>query len=248
VTSGLATAAQRIGIYGTGGAGKTKLASLLKDVGIRPLIVDAENGSKFLDVDRVGDIASWADLRGIIQSKELLEPFDAIVIDSLTRAEELAVAHTLATVKTGGNDSHFVDRIEDYGFGKGYVYAYETFLTLLGDLDAVVRAGKHVVVICHDCKSKVPNPGGLDWIRYEHRLPETDKAPTKSRVFEWCDHFFYIGYDVLVNKDGKGTGSATRAIYPREMPTHKAKSRSLADEIPYIDGQPDLWKQLFNKE
>jgi glycerophosphoryl diester phosphodiesterase len=102
-----------------------------------------------------------------------------------------------------------------------------------------------VIVICHDCKAAVPNPNGIDWIRYEPRLQETAKGPTRSRVFEWCDHFLFIGYDVNVNKDGKGSGSGTRAMYPAELPTHKAKSRDIASTIVYRDGEPELWKLLF---
>jgi hypothetical protein len=244
VSSGRDVNAQRIGIYGTGGIGKTKLASLLKQVGIRPLVIDVENGSKFLDVERIGDIGTYEELRGVLHDEQLIAPYGAVVIDSLTKVEELATEHTLRTVPAD-NQGTMVDNVEGYGFGKGYVHVHETFLKVLGDLDAIVRAGKHVIVICHDCKAAVPNPNGIDWIRYEPRLQETAKGPTRSRVFEWCDHFLFIGYDVNVNKDGKGSGYGTRAIYPAELPTHKAKSRDIANTIVYQDGEPELWKLLF---
>jgi hypothetical protein len=246
VSNGRDVDAQRIGIFGGGGIGKSKLASLMKLVGIRPLILDVEGSTKFLDVERISNIETWSDLRSILHDNELLAPYNAIVIDSMTRAEEMAREHTLATVQNGKGKT--VERIEDYGFGKGPIYVYETFLTILGDLDAVIRSGKHVVVICHDCKAKVPNPGGEDYIRYEHRLPETDKAPTRSRLFEWCDHFFFIGYDVAVNDEGKAKGTGTRAIYSTEMPTHRAKVRDgnqVPDAVVYNDGEPELWKLLF---
>jgi hypothetical protein len=246
VSSGRAVDAQRFGIYGTGGIGKTKLASILKNVGVNPLIVDVENGSRFLNVDRVGDIQTWLELRSILQDESLISPYGAVVVDSLTKAEELAVAHTLNTVLTDGGER--VDKIEGYGYGKGFTYAYEIFLTILGDLDAIVRRGKHVVVVCHDCKANVPNPYGEDWIRYEPRLQETPKGPTRSRVLEWCDHFFYVGYDVAVSKDGKGKGAGTRTIYATEMPTHKAKSRDLSEPIVYADGSPDLWNAVFHNK
>jgi hypothetical protein len=245
VSSGRSIEAQRVGLYGTGGVGKTKLASLLKGVGIEPLIVDVENGSRFLDVNRIGDIQTWSELRSVLQDDALLAPYGAIVVDSFTKAEELAIAHTLATIPT--QDGEMVDMIEGYGSGKGYTHAYETVLKVLGDLDAIVRRGKHVVAVCHDFKASVPNPYGEDWLRYEPRLQETPKGPTRSRVIEWCDHFFFVGYDVAVNKDGKGKGAGTRTIYTSEMPTHKAKSRDLAGTVVYRDGEPDLWKVLFSK-
>ena len=58
----------------------------------------------------------------------------------------------------------------------------------------------------------------------------------------------FIGYDVAVNKDGKGTGSGTRAIYTTERPTHIAKSRTLNETIPYNDGDSAIWNRLFNQE
>ena len=231
--------------YGPGGIGKTKLASLLKLVGINPLVLDLEGGSNFLDVQRIAGIESFQELRDVLRDEQLLAPFGAVVIDSFTKAEELAIRHTLETVKNDGGQ--YVDGIEGYGFGKGYTHAYETFLKLLGDLDGLARKGKHIVGICHDCTANVPNPHGEDWIRYEPRLQNTPKGSIRHRVREWCDHLLFVGYDVAVGKDGKGKGAGTRTIYPTEMPTHMAKSRFLSDPIVYQDGQPDLWKALFSK-
>lgn len=248
MSSGRKVEAQKIVPYGPGGVGKTKLAALLREIGLRPLIVDIERGSRFLDVERVDDIANWSELRSLIQDASFIAPFDAIVIDSLTKAEELGLAHTLETVPAvDGPSPKYTNSIEGYGYGKGFSYNYETFLTLLGDLDAVHRAGKHVIAICHDCTANVPNPYGEDWIRYEPRLQNSPKASIRHRVREWADHLLFIGYDVAVNKDGKGQGAGTRCIYPTERPTHMAKSRSLSDPIVYRDGDAGLWKQLFNK-
>src|SRR3990167_741769 len=141
-----------------------------------------------------------------------------------------------------------ITSIEDYGWGEGYTHVYEKMLLLLGDLDQHIRAGRHVIGVCHECTANVPNPGGDDWIRYEPRLqsPKSGKASVRHRVKEWCDHLFFIGYDVNAQK-GKASGAGTRAIYPTELPTHWAKSRTPADVIPYQQGSPDLWKKLFSK-
>lgn len=219
--------------------------------GINPLVVDVETGSGHLECQRVPDIAngerieSWSELRGILHDDRLLEPFGAVIVDSLTKAEEFSVKHTLETIPLEGGG--FTDHIEGYGYGKGYANNYSTFLNLLGDLDAVHRRGKHIVAICHDCTANVPNPYGEDWIRYEPRLQNSPKASIRHRVREWCDHLLFVGYDVAVNKDGKGKGAGTRTIYPTEMPTHMAKSRSLSKTVIYQDGNPELWKVLFNK-
>lgn len=236
---------QKVVVYGPGGIGKTKLASLLATVGVRTLVVDIEGGSHALDVERVSDVATWEDLRSVVHDAALLAPYGAIVIDSGTKAEELCMAWVLANVKD--QQGNKVERVEDYGYGKGYSHIYETFLALLGDLDAVTRSGKHVVVICHDCTANVPNPAGEDWLQYQPRLQNPPKGSIRHRVKEWADHLLFVGYDVATNKDGKGIGSGTRTIYPTEMPTHWAKSRRLANVIPYADGSAELWNQLLNR-
>ena len=142
-----------------------------------------------------------------------------------------------------------IRRIEDYGFGKGWQHNFETFLTLLGDLDRHVRAGRHVVLICHDCTATVPNPKGEDWLRYEPRLqnPSSGKASIRLRVREWLDHLLYVGYDVTCEKrdNGKGSGSGTRTIYPQELPFCMAKSRSLAEQVELTQFETTLWNKLF---
>lgn len=239
----------KIVIYGPGGVGKSELCALLSTIDIEPLFVDVEEGTLFLDVARVSPTPrSWDEVRAIYRNRELLEPFGAVVTDSFTKLEELAVAWVLANIKH--EKGHHVSSVEGYGFGKGLTHIYETFIQILGDLDAVSRMGKHVIAICHDCTSEVPNPGGENWIRYEPRLqsPSSGKNSIRHRVKEWCDHLLYIGFDIAVNEDGKAQGSGTRTIYPTELPTHWAKSRLLSEPIPYAKGDANLWRQLFEKE
>lgn len=242
VNRGRRVGAQKIVAYGAGGSGKSTLFSLLP---AKPLFIDLEQGSHFLDVDRIDNITTWDELRSVLHDQALWADYGAVVIDSFTKAEELAIAWTLQNVKH--EKGHTVDSIEGYGFGKGVVHVYETFLQLLGDLDSHIRAGRHVGGICHECTANVPNPSGEDWIRYEPRLqsPASGKSSIRHRVKEWTDHLLFIGYDVAVNKDGKGMGGGTRTIHPVEMPTHWAKSRCLANEIPYEKGSGEIWTQLF---
>ncbi len=249
IIKGPLRAAQKIVIYGPGGVGKSELASLLPEVGITPVFIDLEGGTNFLDVFRVDPSPeTFVEAGKAVRLLTNDNNCDAIVVDSFTKAEELGVRHTLATIPH--EKGHAVKSIEGYGFGKGYTHNYETFLLLLQVLDAAARAGKHIIAICHDCTATVPNPGGEDWIRYEPRLqsPPSGKGSIRHRVKEWCDHLFYIGFDTIVDKDGKATGGGSRTIYPVEMPTHWAKSRSLSDQIVYERGNTELWKQLFAKE
>jgi hypothetical protein len=248
VSSGATIAAQRIAIYGPGGIGKTSLAAAIKQIGIEPLYLDIGDGSRFLDVKRIGPdqgLSTWEDLRACLHDHSLFAGYGAVVIDDSTKAEELAAKWTVANIK---NDKGvYVSSIEGYGFGKGLGHLYETYLQLFGDLDAHIRAGRHVILICHECTANVPNPSGEDWIRYEPRLqsPTSGKNSIRHRLKEWVDHLLFVGLDTFVSEDGKGQGGGSRTIYANELPTHWAKSRSLSVPIPYERDSADLWRQLF---
>ena len=249
VSTGIVDSPQKFVIYGPGGIGKTELCSLMKHVDIKPLFLDLEDGTKFLDVARISTIDTFEDLRSVIQNPTATDGYNAIVIDSITKAQELASEYVIRTVPHEKGPSYTtIKSIEDYGWGKGLSHIFDACLLLLSDLDRAIGRGLHVVLIAHDCVTEVPNPRGEDWIRYEPRLqsPPKGKNSVRHRVKEWCDHLFYVGYDTNV-KDGKGEGSGTRAIYPYELPSHMAKSRSLSEEIIYEKGNPKLWKQVFQK-
>jgi hypothetical protein len=219
----------------------------MAQVGIDPLFLDLEAGTKFLDVARV-EPATWEEMRSVLHDPQLLQPFGAVVIDSGTKSEEMALEWMLANIRHEKGQT--CDSIEDYGYGKGYTHLYETFMLLLGDLDAVARSGKHVVMICHDCTETVPNPASDDYIRFSPRLqsPASGKFSTRNRVREWTDHTLFIGYDVAIGNDGKAKGTGTRAIYTTERPQHVAKSRTLNETIIYNKDSADLWVKLFGKD
>lgn len=244
-------AGHRVVLYGPGGIGKTSLAATAPgpvaffdlDDSLPRLKAQLRDSGLGLDLRPVTGISTWAQMRDALHAPGWDE-IKTLVIDSATKAEELGADHTVATVPH--EKGNRVQRIEDYGFGKGYVHVYDTFLTLLGDLDQHTRAGRNVILICHDCTSNVPNPDGEDWIRYEPRLqsPASGKSSIRLRVREWADHVLFVGYDVAV-KDRKGKGSGTRTIYPSELPHCMAKSRTISEPLPLTKYDQTLWQSLL---
>ena len=246
------TGGHRIVLYGPGGIGKTTLAARLPgpvafidlDESLGRLRAQFDATGLLANIMPVDGVSTWADLRGVLAA-DGWDGARSIVIDTATKAEELAVAHTLEHTLQDGKRS---TSVEGYGYGKGYGYVFDTFLPLLGDLDRHSRAGRNVVLICHDCTSNVPNPAGEDWLRYEPRLqsPASGKASIRLRVREWADHVLFIGYDVDVSKDGKGRGAGTRTLYTSELPHCMAKSRSTQDVIPVGTGDGEaVWSRII---
>lgn len=227
---------QRILLYGTGGIGKSTLACLAPGA---VAFVDADESLPILrsqlaeigaPLPKIVPATDWKSTRDALQS-DGWDAIKTIVIDTVTKLEEWCVAHTCRTIKH--EKGHVVDKIEDYGYGKGYQYVFDTFLPFLGDLDRHVRQGRNVILIAHECTSSVPNPKGEDWIRYEPRLqnPSTGKASVRYRLKEWADHVLFLGYDVAVDAEGKAKGQGSRTLYTAELPFCMAKSRTTSDQF-----------------
>jgi hypothetical protein len=225
-------------LYGTGGIGKSSLAAMAP----APLFIDIERSTSALDVDRVDGVETWADLRAFLNGNNF-DGVRSVVIDSATAAEELCRKHVIANVKTDKGAS--VTSIEGYGWGKGYVHLFEEWRRLLGDLDNHRRAGRNVVLICHERIGKVPNPNGEDYIRYEPRLYHGNQASILHPTKEWADEVLFVSYDVAAS-DGKAKGSGTRTIYSVETATHMAKTRRLSGEpLVFAKGSSDVWNLLM---
>lgn len=230
----------RVVLYGTGGIGKSTNGQHMP----APVAYfDLENRIGKLGqrdgVQVVQNLETYQDVLDALNC-DGYDGIKSIVIDSGTRFEEWTVAHTIATRKDEKGQS--VKSIEDYGYGKGFGFVYENFLPFLAALDRHVKAGRHVLIICHDCTTEVPNPHGENWLRYEPRLqsPASGKASIRLKVKEWCDACLFFSYDVSVDKEGKGKGCGSRTIYPDELPHCMAKC--LTVHTPFVVNEGDnIW-------
>jgi hypothetical protein len=243
-------------LYGTGGIGKSTLACLAPG----PVaFVDADESLEKLKPQLLEagipvpvkiPAKSWAELRSMTQSSGY-DGIKTIVYDVWTPIQQWMEKHTLLTVKKDNNS--VASSIEDYGYGKGYKYNFDTFSPLLGDMDAHIRAGRNIIILAHDDAVKVPNPGGMDFLRWEPAMQNTPAASIRKRMCGWADHVLYLAYDINVEKAsgddkgrkaGRATGVGFRTLYTAEMPHYLAKSRTTNKEYSIMHNESP-WAEII---
>lgn len=221
IIKGKIPTAQRVLIYGPEGIGKTTLAAQFPGA----VFIDTEGSSRHMDVARLPDPSSMAHLiEEINWAAEHPDDIGTLVIDTADWAESLARAAVIAADPTGK-----VKSIEDYGYGKGYVYVWENFGRVLQALDRVIKAGVHVVLTAHAAIRKFEQPGDLgSYDRWELKLQNSPKANICAMLKEWADMVLFCNYEVTTFKNDEKKTKAVggqRVIYTTHAPSYDAKNR-----------------------
>lgn len=226
ITSGAKVKPQKVVIYGAEGIGKTTLAAQFP----RPLFIDTEGGSSHLDVRRLPEPTSWTMLLDEVTWVRDF-PYECggtLVLDTADWAEQLCIAHVCAKYDKKG--------IEDWGYGKGYVYVKEEFGKLLNLLGECVDRGLNVVVTAHAAIVKFEQPDEMGaYDRWEMKLSRRQVAPLLK---EWADAVLFANFKTMVVADKKGekykgTGGKNRVLYATHAASWDAKNRwGLPDEVP----------------
>jgi hypothetical protein len=222
IVTGKIQRAQRVCFYGVESVGKTTLAARMPD----PVFLDVEKGSAHLDVPRQ-EIKSWTELLEVV--KELASGsygYKTVVLDSIDWAERLNHADLCEQKK--------IKSLEEIPYGKGFTMAAERMARFLNDLDRLVDAGIHVVLVGHaHIKRQEPPDQVQAFDRYELKLTKQASPLVK----EWVDHLFFLNFKtrIVESESGKakGRGGKERVLYTTHTAAYDAKTRSeLADELP----------------
>lgn len=226
ISSGKILSAQKVVVYGPEGIGKSTFAAQFPD----PLFIDTEGSTKHIDVRRFDKPSSWQMLleqvRYVINTKKLC---GTLIIDTADWAELLCTNDVLARYKKSG--------VEDFGYGKGYVYVAEEFGRLLNLLEEVISSGVNVVLTAHAKLNKFEQPDEMgSYDRWEMKLSKQ----VRPLVKEWADMILFANYKTIVVKDGTGDNAKAKAqggrrmMYTAHHPCWDAKNRhGLADELSF---------------
>lgn len=239
ITKGKVESAKKVVIYGPEGIGKSTLASRFPD----PVFVDTEGSTKELDVARYPAPMSWNDIITAVEDCAAEAPCKTLVIDTADWAEQFCIKAVCQKNGVGG--------IEDFGYGKGYVYLAEEFSKLLKACDKCIESGINVVFTAHAMMRKFEQPDEMGaYDRWEMKLTKKD-APTLK---EWADMVLFCNYktDVITDqntKSKKATGGR-RVMYASHHPCWDAKNRySLPDQMEMsFDGIAHLFSNAKQPE
>jgi hypothetical protein len=222
IVTGKIQRAQRVCFYGVESVGKTTLAARMPD----PVFLDVEKGSAHLDVPRQ-EVKTWTELLEVV--KELASGsygYKTVVLDSIDWAERLNHSDLCEQKK--------IKSLEEIPYGKGFTMAAERMARFLNDLDRLVDAGIHVVLVGHaHVKRQEPPDQVQAFDRYELKLTKQASPLVK----EWVDHLFFLNFKtrIVESESGKakGRGGKERVLYTTHTAAYDAKTRSeLADELP----------------
>lgn len=229
ITGGKVQKAKKVVLYGPEGIGKSSLAAQFPN----PVFIDTEGSTTELDVRRFPKPTSWEMINQ--QARHAIQQgpsrIGTLVIDTIDWAE--------MQCNESVSSSHNKKGIEDFGYGKGYIFAAEEFGRFLNLLQDVVDSGIHVVLTAHAQIIKFEQPDEMGaYDRYQLKLGQKTGSRTAALVKEWADIVLFLNYktfSVAIDDKGKKhkAQGGTRTMYTTHHPAWDAKNRQgLPDELP----------------
>lgn len=226
VTTGKQIGAQIHAVIGNNGVGKTTFAASFP----KALILDLEDGSKHIDIARIGaeNLSTLASVQSALT--ELVggnHQFQTVVIDSIESLEGLIFDAVCAEGK--------VDSIEKYdgGYGKGYSRARELMRDLFTHFKALQAKGITVILIAHT-QTKTHTDPATNQTYDRIIMRANDKMAALIR--DLSDNVLFVTYKVFTTeKNGKTKvfGDGQRVMYTQWRPGFDAKNRlDLPLELP----------------
>lgn len=193
----------RILIYGPPKIGKTTLASEFPNAVFLQL-EDGENDIAVQGWNR-SDVQSFGDVMEAM--RELYEGehfFTTLVVDSTSELQSLIYEETCARGDEKGNPKR---RIEDFGYGKGYVYAVNVWNEFLDALNMLrIGRGMTSILIGHAKVDRFDDPETVSYHRYELDLHDRAQKLLEREM----DAILLVKRDVAIKTEDAGMNK-TRA-------------------------------------
>jgi len=236
-----------------------------------PIFIGLDDGGRRIinpktqkPINHVPDIKTYDDVRMALQQVSLFPKGSSCIIDTVTLLEQLIEKHVLETVplSKGGKAKN----LKSYGWNDGSSHCLDAFRLVLQDLDALIRRGVNVGLICQEQAITIANPEGLDYLQACPKLHHDRQFSTMLELCAWADQVFRVNYlNTMVRAEGERvTGKiapnqdTTRAIFIGGAQDYRAKSRTLnkfVEDGEQIDciafknpTDSSLWDFIFSEE
>lgn len=219
-------------LYGQEGVGKSSLAAKIPGI----IFIDCEGSTTKMDVRRLPAPTSWAmlcDEMEFVLQNAAAKGYRAVAIDTFDWAEMLVLQSICAESN--------VKSIEGIPYGKGWQIECEKVARFLESTDRLIKAGIHVILICHAVTRKTTLPEELDeFDHWELKLGNKTTNKIAPLLKEWSDMTLFLAFKTQVMAaDDKGkTHKATsvqRVMYSTKSAWWDAKNRFGLPEMMPLD-------------
>lgn len=217
-------------LYGQEGVGKSSLAANIPGI----VFIDCEGSTTKMNVRRLPPPTSWAmldDEMDFILQNYVAKGYKAVAIDTFDWAEMLALQAICA--------DHNVKGIESIAYGKGWQFECELIARFLENTDKLIKAGIHVILICHAISRKTTLPEEMDeFDHWELKLGNKTTNKIAPLLKEWSDMTLFLAFKTqIMAADDKGkvhkATSVQRVMYATKSAWWDAKNRfGLPDMMP----------------
>jgi hypothetical protein len=202
----------RILLYGPEKAGKTTLASEFPN----PVFLQVEEGSGMLELDTFGKLSNFSDVMDAIGALYQEEhSFKTLVVDSLSALQPIIWAETGERGDEKGNKKK---RIEDFGYGKGHLFALNVWNEFMEGLMALRRdRNMALLLIAHSKVDRFDDPETVSYSRHDIDLHEKTRDMFKRE----SDAIILLKPDVTIKTEEQGfSKSRARADGGRSVWMH----------------------------
>ena len=211
-----ADVAHRFCIHGGNGVGKTTLAAGSPS----PVFITAEDGLINIDGKAIDPAPrTWEEVLGAVEYVRDESGAKTLVLDSLDWIEPMCWDHVVRQAR-----SPKISKIEDFGYGKGYIAAIDEWRVLIRSLGTLRLKGINVIAIAHSIAKVFKNPEGDDYDRWQMKL----HVQAAALWSEWVDVLGFAQVETSTyeqNNRVKGLSTGRRVLRTDKTAAFEAKSR-----------------------